>query len=228
MQPPNLKELAAEGHQRRAEHDAAPEERARGDRELLIALGGHYGTEKQRRVGTLLKLALVLFAASMALLVVMPGEVPRVLGLVSFIATMVLLPLRFSMTPTASAAQREAEEVWLRNLPFTVVGYFEALRAEPRKECRLRVALEHAGEPRPATELWSGLVHRIDPGATPGSDGPAWLSSAISGATNVRQNRQLICRNHRLVEHMHVLVEQVLLPLHREYPLRQVTVQRED
>ena len=50
------------------------------------------------------------------------------------------------------------------------------------------------------------------------------LGGLVSGITGIRINRVSIYRNHRLPAHIHAVVEQVLLTLHRSHPIARVSL----
>jgi hypothetical protein len=226
-----LERLAAEGQQRHAElaARAAALANARGDDDLAVALGGHYGTPLLRGARFVQYAALVGLLASIALFasgLVDPFLAGPAAGACA-VTAFVLLFLRVFWTPRASAAQRDAEASWQRSLPFTLTGYFEMLSAEPRVSCQVQVHLEWASPRVPAAQLVVGVVQRVDPGASPTAGDPSgWTSAAISGSTGILVNGVSVRRNHRIVKYVHELVDGVLLPLHRDYPLGQVLLRR--
>jgi hypothetical protein len=130
--------------------------------------------------------------------------------------------------PLASEGTVAAEHDWAMALPFQLVGYFELLSSEPRSARKLRYEItwrDGAAVPDP------GLLHRIfgsvDPQARlDHADRQAAhvTSGAISGMTGITVNRVPVYRNHKLCKSVHGVVEQVLVTLHRTYPIAHVKI----
>lgn len=79
----------------------------------------------------------------------------------------------------------------------------------------------------PDPTLLHGIFGAVDPQASldrMDASGARVTSGAVSGVTGIRINRVPVYRNHRLCASIHGVVEQVLLTLHRTYPLARVTV----
>lgn len=226
-----LERLAEEGRQKQAQHAAIAQTSIseEQERQLLIALGGHFGTPIKRLFRNLHFVSFAVLAAGLYLTVSKtgPAATAEAVTTAGFIPSFVLLFLRAFWTPKATDGQRAQEQSWYQALPFALTGYFEALRQSPLPHCRLRILLQFASQRAPTAELFAGIVLRVDPGATPHPPAVGWSASPISGHTGIKVNNVRIYRNHRIVKYVHDVVEQVLLPLHREYPLQSVHIQRD-
>lgn len=231
MQPSELERLAAEGRQRQAQFAAETKNNAHEDREreLRIALGAHFGTPA-RGVLTIVHLAAFSVLAVGLFLSVTKSVsegLSAALTLGGGLPSFILIFVRAFSTPTATPAMRAAEQSWYQSLPFAVSGYFEALTMKPQLQCRLRIELQFASHRTPTPELFSGVVQRLDPAAVVLPPCAGWAAGPISGNTGIKINNVRIYRNHRIVKYTHNAVDQILLPLHREYPLRSVHIIRE-
>lgn len=232
--PPGLAEdtdlarLAAEGQRRTLEAKAARAGAGREagartrDRNLRGALGGHYGAPIRTT-------SYVLIVAGIALL--MGGLVWHAESVI--VLWPVLLGgvlLRVLATPLATPARVAAERAWQISLPFTLDGYVETLAEEPALSMRLAIELHWNSDDRsPGEEAIQGLLGLVDTEAEVHVDGRATVhiqSGVISGDTWIQSNGGPVKRNTRIVSYVHDLVDTVLLPLHRDYPLARVSIAR--
>ena len=111
------------------------------------------------------------------------------------------------------------ERAWLASLGFEVNGWFDVLGVEVPEEGKLRVTLEFAGTPPDAIELesWLGAVDAERAG------GSAW--SFISPRISVRAGtRGSTFTTRYYLAWQKRLVNRVLVPIHRQYPLARVQV----
>ena len=112
------------------------------------------------------------------------------------------------------------ELAWCEALPFELDGYVETLASAPSSPARLQVELSFLG-PAPASEPIGDALAAVDPAARVERDVPLVLV-----------NGPLACPldephgNTPVREWLRALVQQVLLPLHRAYPLARVVVRR--
>jgi hypothetical protein len=232
--PTELERLAAEGHRRHdaLAHQQRDEATREYDRHLAVAIGGHFGTPFLRAARNLQYGAIAALAIVIALAATnnLDKEVASVVGGPLGLFAFLLLFVRVFWTPTATRARCDEEAAWVRSLPFELTGYFEALSRKPGYREHLGVRLDFGAGRVPESSLLLGIVLRLDPeaGLTHVDSATAlrWMSGAISGATGIRINRQSIYRNHRLVKYVHELVDGALLPLHGDYQIVRVVVER--
>lgn len=226
---PELARLAAQGEQRRmqAALDARHGQNRAGDRNLRIAIGAFRGsTLKRALLGVLIATAL---SGVGAVVMAEKGASRGGVTSMAFGATMCALMLWVFVPPFASRAAVSAEELWVRTRPFRLVGYFDVLASSPRfqRSLRFRVQWQRGTRP-PDHALIHAAIGAIDPGArVPSCDdsGAIVVSGPVSGHTGISSNRVPVYRNHRLPAHVHAVVEQFLVPLHRSHPIDEVFVE---
>jgi len=218
-----LQRIAAEGQRRQVEFAAKARAiaEAGADDYVAIALGTHYGTAVSRAITLGITAGLVVLGTGIVLGVTATAEPALAvdLAVAGGVTAFVLFFVRVFGTPRASKSRRAGEEAWQKALPFTLTGYFEALREEPRASCHIQVHLDWASVRIPSPAIVSDLVRRCDRGATAAPGDPfGWVSGDVSGGA--------VRRNHQVVKYVHDLTRGVLLPLHREYPLARVALRR--
>jgi hypothetical protein len=227
---PELQRLAEEGARKaeRARRVEAQLAEYAGNVELRVALGGHYGSPRKRVCVGMAFAGLAVLATSVMSAVDSTGPVPSFNPVLQGIGTMLTslgIVGAAVLQPVASKSRLRAERQWVENLPFPLQGYFEGLSETPLPSFVVlaEVSFQRAAPP---ADLLRALAGRA--GATAHGTGPKVLfqSAAISGATGVRSGHRFIYRNHRMVPYVHQLVDDVLLPLHREYPLAEVRLER--
>jgi hypothetical protein len=224
----DLSRLAAEGQRRILEAKArdaslqrGPGERSR-ERNVRVALGGHYGAPVWTASYVLLAAGVAMLAAG---LLFNPVSVA-----VLFLVPLGAVLLRAFAPPTATRARVAAERAWLTALPFPVDGYFETLAATPAFRVRLVIEVTWSGEGRcPGEDVLRGILGIVDTDARvekyEGSrvcirSGDVWCG------TRVRLNRAAITRNTRIVSYVHDLMDTTVLPLHRDCPIARVSIAR--
>ena len=193
------------------------------ERNLRIALGGHYQGSRWRAAALVLVVAGVAgpVAATVLDVDVLGWGAPAL-----FVGVALLL-----WGPRASRARVSAESEWVRSLPFPMDGYFEVLGDKPALGMNLIVSITWREPPSaPSEATLQGMLGLVDPGARVLSCDAAKAtvrSDSISGRTRIRAPGGFIHRNTRLVSYVHRLVEQVLFPLHRGGLLQRVSLSRE-
>jgi len=237
----DLARRAAEGASRQREADAtrAVARTAGAEKNLRVALGGHFASPL-RTIPVVV--AVVLGTASVILYVTAPSRATDPdysrdwsLMLLVFMGAVAAFFVRLFIPPTATRARVAAETAWAASLPFALRGYFEVLAADPVASCALEVELawgDAAGAP--SLETVQGILGTIDTAArvVPHGGGTAVgiRSGSISGSTGIssgsKRNPIYVYRNHRFVAYTHRLVEEVLLPLHRSHAIARVAMKR--
>jgi hypothetical protein len=232
--PPGLREdtdlarRAAEGQRRildakAGRGGAGPDAGARSrERNLRVALGGYYGAPIRTT-------SYVLIAAGIGLLI--GGffwHAESVIVLWPVLLGGVLL--RVLATPLATPARVIAERAWQTSLPFALDGYFETLADEPALSMRLAIELHWSSDGRSAGEqAIQGLLGLVDTDAEVHVHERATVriqSGVISGDTWIQSNGGPVKRNARIVPYVHALVDTVLLPLHRDFPIERISIAR--
>jgi hypothetical protein len=225
----DLARLAAEGKAKKAAFGAEAGRAAQEqtERNISVALGAHFGSPLQRLLRNAQIAAIAAFVVGLLLLWSEATTEKVAMDVIAFggLVAFVLLFVRVFRTPTANAATHAAEDHFVSSLPFAFSGYFDALGATPRAMCRLSFDVQFASR-APAPDVFAGVVQRTDPGAALAANAWGWAGSPISGHTGIRINKVPVHRNHRIVKYVHDVVEQVLLPMHREYPIASVTLTR--
>ncbi len=130
--------------------------------------------------------------------------------------------------PIATQGAVAKEQEWAMALPFQLAGYFEVLSREPTygRKVVYTIAWRDGTRP-PDPNLLHSIFGAVDPQARLEHSDPRGAritSGLISGATGIRVNRVPVYRNHRFCKSIHGAIEQVLIPLHRTYPIAHVTV----
>ena len=226
---PELARLAMEGQRRRMEMAAGRqiERQQSGGQHLRTAIGAYRGSTIKR---------VVLFALIGGVLCGVIGVTLASLGqpeigqsmipgfAVSFIGIFIVA----FISPVASRGAVAAEQDWAMGLPFQLVGYFDVLSLQPtHSRSVIYDIVWREGTVPPDPNLLHGIFGAVDPQARlDRSHGPGArvISGPISGQTGIRVNRVPVFRNHRYCAAMHGVIEQVLLTLHRTYPIAHVTV----
>ena len=226
---PELARLAMEGNRRRMEVASGQEiaERTAGGLHLRTAIGAYRGSMIKRVVlGTLIG-GVALGALGVALTMLGAPEV-GVLLLPGFVVAFICIFLAAFIPPVASRGAVAAEQDWAMALPFQLFGYFDLLSVDPRPARRVVYAIVwQEGSLPPDTNLLHGIIGAVDPEARVDrvdARGATITGGAVSGGTGISVNQRPVYRNHRFCESIHGVVEQVLLPLHRTYPIALVTL----
>jgi hypothetical protein len=232
--PSELEVLAAKGERLHADRQrgASSDTEREGDRNLSLAIGGHYGTPLKRGLWVATGVVGVGFVAAIVAAATGSASASQLGSVFPFgiPATVLLLVAALLVPPHASKAQRDAEEAWVRARPFPLLGYPAVLRAPPSIYVNLRVTITWAARgsaPDPAT--LRGVVHLADPSVErieAHADGASWVSGRIDGDTGVMVNRRIVTRNHRIVGYVHRLSERTLEPIHRNSAIARVEVSR--
>lgn len=199
-----------------------------GKRHLSAAIGAYRGSALKR---AMVVVALGLSAVGVAGIVTMALGAPALGG-----ALLGGLPLGFVVimiwlfVPTlASQGAIAAEQTWATSLPFQLAGYFEILSGQPRHErtVTLEIRWQEGAQRPPDRAFLLSVVSAVDPAArVQGVDesGASITTGAISGQTGITINRRPVYRNHRIPAHLHGIVDEVLVTLHRSHPIAQVTM----
>ncbi|MBS2020208.1 MAG: hypothetical protein JST00_45535 [Deltaproteobacteria bacterium] len=228
-QDPELARLVAQGQQRRMEmvHQNQTELQSAGRRHLSTAVGAYRGSAVRRLLlGAVL---LSLFAGGVGAFLSAMGHaeiggflVPGFVIAFAGFMTWVFVP------PVASAGAIAAEQAWMTSLPFQLEGYFPLLSATPSYQRVVRYEIRWRDGARPPDRnLLQSVVCAVDPQARIVSaeyGGATFLSGPVSGSTGIRVNRVPVYRNHNIPGHVHSVVDQVLVTLHRSHPIAQVLV----
>lgn len=226
---PELQRLAMQGEQRRLEavagHDSSRKDS--GERHLRTAIGAYRGSTLKRVLLAVILVALV----SGAGVVVMNVSGNPELGMTfvpCFSVAFILFFFWAFLPPIASKGAVAAEQSWLISLPFQLTGYFELLSSEPRSARSIGYQIRWREGTRPPD---STLLHSVFCAADPqarlehaDANGASIRGGAVSGQTGIRVNRSPVYRNHRLPGHIHAVIDQVLLTLHRSHPIAEVTL----
>jgi hypothetical protein len=219
-----LERLAAAGQQRIVQASAAKAATAStaAERNLRVALGGHYGAPVRWTSYGVIAAGVVLAVGDTwwPAGAFFPGLALAAAGVL----------VRIFAEPRASRARVEAERAWSASLPFRLDGYFEALAAVPSGQCWLRVVVAWAGAGAPPdASLVQGALGVVDTSARvteAAAEGLTIETGPISGATGIRVNRVWVYRNTRVVAYVHDLVDRVLVPLHRTRAIARVALAR--
>lgn len=251
----DLERLAAEGRQRIQEaksgHVVAqpPPAGDYGDY-ALVAIGAH------RRPPLAIALFLVVLpCAAVAPVAILMGVQEPLGGLIfiggeSLAAAALVAGLFLVSTPPAWAMRSAlaAERAWLASLPFALRGYFETLSAEPRRQMHLSVGIAWADQARtPTQETLSAVLGVHDTEGRVGKPDPPSVFDDIETRPDVvirtgmvpgtrsktdaysdrRAAFELVSTsNAKVWSYVHDLVDKVLLPVHRDYAIRWVTITR--
>lgn len=237
-QPSELERLAAEGarkHAAIADRNARLAARA-SSRNLAVAIGGYHSTPLLvvLKYVHYLAIATLLVSIGLAIGTDLALDLRPVMGTAA-LSSFLLIFARVFIPPVATKGQCEAEQAWVRSLPFALNGYFEVLAGTPSFYRTLTITIAWApGSPVPSPATMVGAVRAVDPNATTppsaAADGATfrWRTGQISGDTNIRvsggSGTRYVYRNHRIVKYVHDLVEKVLLPAHRGGPIASVTI----
>lgn len=199
-----------------------------GKRHLSAAIGAYRGSALKRGM---VVAALGLSAVGIAGIIASALGAPALGGVLlgglplGFVVIMIWLAV-----PTlASQGAIAAEEAWATSLPFQLTGYFEILAAQPRHERTVTFELrwrEGARRP-PDRALLLSVVSAVDPQARVqdvDDNGASFTTGAISGQTGITINRRPVYRNHNIPAHLHGIVDEVLVALHRSHPIAVVTL----
>ncbi len=228
-QDPELARLAMEGQRRRMEVAAGHqiEQREAGGQHLKTAIGAYRGSTIRRISLTGLVGGAVLGIVGVILSAVGQLEIGEFL-IPGFGVSFLCIFLTAFIPPFASQGAIAAEQEWAMRLPFQMVGYFEVLAAQPRPARRVIYELTwRDGVVPPDPNLLHGIFGAVDPEARlerSDARGARIIGGSVSGATGIRINRVSVYRNHKFCASIHGVVEKVLLPLHRTYPIAHVTL----
>ena len=118
------------------------------------------------------------------------------------------------------------EQQWVEALPFSLERYFDVLSETPVPSTVILAEVTFQSALPPA-ELLHALAGRAEARARVEGDLHACIvSGPISGVTGIRSGGRFLYRNHLVAKYVHTLVEEVLVPMHREYPLVSVRFAR--
>lgn len=211
-----------------AARDQSAERLGEGQRHLSAAIGAYRGSALKRGM---VAVALVSLALGVAGIATSVSGSPAIGGLLlgglplAFVVMMIWL-----FVPTlASQGAIAAEAAWTTSLPFQLSGYFEILAAEPaaQRVVTVEIRWQEGAQRTPERELLLSVVNAVDPQARvqhADDSGASFETGAISGQTGITINRKHVYRNHRIPAHLHGIVDQVLVTLHRSHPIAQVTL----
>jgi hypothetical protein len=225
---PELLRLAAEGHELRrgtaAREAERAEDEARRERRELDRLGRGYirnalADSPRGSAPPLLAISMVLVVAGTLLLMLGKGSVGTA-GLVMVLASALgYFPARMAL----GVWQVRLERAWLASLPFPVRGYFRVLGTSPEEERTLRLKASFTGS-GPGREVLEGLLGRVSyPASANLRDFREQGWSAESGPILSPSGDDIDSSNAPTLGWMRVVIEDVLLPLHREFPLAAVS-----
>jgi hypothetical protein len=226
-QDPELARLAMEGQRRRMEVAAGRQvERIQsGGQHLRTAIGAYRGSTIKRIVLVTLMMGVVLGVLGVTLLSLGDHDIGSPLTAGFAVSFVCIFGMAF-VPPIASQGAVAAEQDWAMRLPFQLTGYFEVLSAEPRPARRVVYEITwREGAMRPDPNLLHSIFGAVDPQARLEGSSPQGArveGGAVSGFTGIRVNRSPVYRNHRFCASIHDVVEKVLLPLHRTYPIAHV------
>ena len=226
---PELARLAAEGQRRRMEIAAGQqvERQVSGGNHLRTAIGAYRGSAIKRVVLVALIGGVLFGVLGITLAALGEGEIGHVFIPGFAVAFVCIFGMAF-IPPLATQGTVAKEQEWAMALPFQLSGYFEVLSREPtygRKVVYEIVWREGTRPPDP--NLLHSIIGAVDPQARlerVDPQGARISSGIISGGTGIRVNRVQVYRNHRFCQSIHGAVDQVLVPLHRTYPIAHVTL----
>ena len=199
-----------------------------GGKHLAVAIGAYRGSPIKKITWAVLLSGLVFGGIGVALQVLGIGIGGALIPgfMISFICIFVLA----FVPPYASQGGVRAEAAWGETLGFPLYGYFELLAGQPEWACRVAFDITFLDPMRqPDPGLLMNVLGAVDPD---GNVSPAHMggvrftSGSVSGATGIRINNVPVYRNHKLPAYVHGVVDNVLLTLHRSYPLASVTLTR--
>lgn len=218
-----------QGQQRRAELAAGShtQQQQAGGGHLRTAIGAYRGSTLKRCMLAAILLCLVSGGVGAALSAAGNPEIGSFF-IPGFVIAFVVFMIYVFVPPMASEGAMNAEQQWVRALPFELQGYFETLGAQPSAARSIRYEIVwQDGTRTPDPALVHSVFGAVDPKARlDHADARAArvLGGLVSGITGIRINRVSIYRNHRLPAHIHAVVEQVLLTLHRSHPIARVSL----
>lgn len=227
---PELARLAAQGQQRRMamaqEHQA--EMHSSGKGHLSTAIGAYRGSTLKR----VMLAVIILSLASGALGAILAAVgLPEVTGFLvpGFVIAFVVFMIWVFIPPIASQGAIAAEQAWATSLPFQLAGYFEVLSGQPsfQRTVTFEIRWQPGPQRPPDRQLLISVISAVDPHARVqhADESSATLTTgAISGHTGIRVNRVPVYRNHRIPAHLHGLIDQVLVTIHRSHPIAMVTL----
>lgn len=224
---PELEALARAGRAAREDADDVSSRAAAidGERHLREALASIYGAPTNLMVRLLGGFALM----AGLVMVMMNQSVPAPLGAATVALGILLAVAGGVMSPKAPLAGVEEERKWARSHPFALEGYFEVLSAKPRASGGVRAHVTWKGEgPDVEGHLLADAIAAADPGARVERNDAAevvFVSGKIDGTTGSSVNRVPVVRNHRYPDHVHALVDKVLVPLSRRHPIERVRLE---
>ena len=196
------------------------------DRNLRTALGAVRGAPIRRLVLVLLVLCMPVavggLIATFANIDFMPIGMGGIFSAAGLLSAYLLLP------PMASRAGVEAERAWVASLPFALDWYFELLASDPQYETRVSVDVwwTTGGVDRATLQGVIALFDTESRVVEVHGGHASFTTGPISGMTGIRVNRVSVLRNHRLGTTVHRLVDEVLMPIHRNAPITRVKLSR--
>lgn len=226
---PELARLAAQGQQRRmaAAQEHQVEQRVEGSGNLKTAIGAYRGSTLKRVMLFGILLSLAAGGTGVTLTSLGYGEIGGYL-IPGFVIAFVTFMIWVFVPPIASESAVAAERAWMMGLPFQLTGYFELLSSHPQYSRTVRYQIRWQDGARPPEEhLLHSVFGAVDPQARVERvdfQGASITSGPVSGHTGIRVNRVPVYRNHRVPAHVHAVVDQVLVTLHRSHPIAEVTM----
>lgn len=228
-QDPELARLAMEGQQRRLQAAAENQmvQRTQNGGYLSTAIGAYRGSTLKRVMLAAILVSAVVGAIGVGFNVLGQTMIGGML-LPGFVIAFITFMIWVFVPPLASQAAMAAEQSWVSAQPFQLSGYFEMLSAEPQSARSVTYTIRWQGGTRPPDPaLLHGIFGAVDPNARVehvDGNGAMIVGGAVSGQTGIRVNRVPVYRNHRLPAHVHAVVEQVLVALHRSHPIAEVSL----
>ena len=225
---PELTRLAMQGQQRRAEAAAGKhlQRKQAGGNHLRTAIGAYRGSTIKRLILAAMITGVGTGAVGAILSAGGHADIGGYFAPSGFILAFASFMLFVFVPPLASQSAVDAEQIWMTSLPFAMQGYFEALAGEPLPSRTIAYEIIwREGTQPPDPQLLHSVFCAIDPSARmdfADARHARVRGGAVSGMTGIRVNRVPVFRNHRLAKHIHSVVEQVLLALHRSHPIARI------
>jgi len=212
-----LERLVQTGVDRRRGVASSAEREA--DRNLRHAIGRYRGSTR-RRIAIVIAAVVVALAWSLYVIIV-PNPFGKSTALINIPVWVTILAViaAIAVSPYASKEAIAAEEHWVASMAFRLEGYFAAISRPPRSSPTLEYKLVWGGDRIPAEDLLVNLISTVT------SDGKV-MQLTDTGATlrDWVHTRKGVSSISVVPPRIHDMIEKVLVPLHRSYPIEHVTV----
>lgn len=208
--------VQAGAHQRREVGSKAEQE---SYRTLRHAIGRYRGSPTRRAAIVVAALVSVIGWAVYVTLAPNPFSPSDGLILIPMWVMALAAIAVLAIPPYASKESMADEEQWVVSLPFRLDGYFVAISKPPRRSPSIQYELVWADDRYPDQEMLTNLLSTVTGDGKvmrlndKGADLRDWLYTR-KGVTSVSV----------VTPRVHDMVEKVLVPLHRSYPITSVSV----